>query len=148
MITQEQIEKKKAFYSRKYHETGGQKWTLDEIQTWKDVEETLIEINDLRFEIYLRDETIKRQNEMLETIEKVFESLNFLGDDGFRFTKNPKPLSGFYMIEMLKLVPKTEPFREHLKRYFDGISYETIAHAYRVNLERQYEALRSPRKSI
>lgn len=148
MITQEEIDKKKAYLSRKYHETGGQKWTLDELQVWDRVEETLQSTNDLRFEIHLRDQTIKRQNEMLETIEKVFESLNFLGEDSFRFTKNPKPLSGFYTLEMLKLIPKTEPFREHLKSYFNGISYETIAHAYRVNLERAYEDLRTPRKSI
>lgn len=146
MITQEEIDKERKFFGIKYNETSGANWVKSKLELWDKVQQTHDYINELKFEIHLRDEQLRKQHETLSYIEKVFESLGFLGEHSFLFSRNPKPIDGFYTLALLQLMPNEEPFKKTLLSYFHGISNERIQRASENYLERESQKLNTAQK--
>lgn len=146
MITREEIQQKRSYFLMKQTETNGAKWVQKELDIWDKVELTLEELEQQQAENYFMSLDLKRAIETLSYIEKVFESLGFLGEHAFLFSRNPKPIDGFYTLALLQLMPNEEPFKKTLLSYFHGISNERIQRASEAYLQRERERLNTTKK--
>ena len=71
MITQEEIDKERSFFGIKYNETGGANWVKNKLELWDKIQQTHDYINELKFEIYLRDEQLRKQYETLSYLSLI-----------------------------------------------------------------------------